>query len=313
MVKKTLITGASGFIGACLARRLVKKRSEVHVFLRQKSKSWRLDGVLDRLFIHNVDLTDRESVKKAVREIEPGTIYHLAAYGGYRKQIDVKRIVETNLTGTINIIDACAAVGVDIFVNAGTSSEYGVKRKPMQETDSLEPNSVYGVTKAAATLYCTHMARDNGFPAVTFRIFAAYGPYEEPGRLIPSVVNAFLRDESPRLSSPDSVRDFIFVEDILDAFEKATKEKKACGKVLNLGTGVQHTIGEVVEIVRELANCKKDAVWGAVEKGRFEPKSWVADMSKTQRILKWKPKYDLKKGLTKTVGWFRENMVYYRE
>jgi nucleoside-diphosphate-sugar epimerase len=310
-LSKILITGASGFIGASLARRVSGKGNETHVFIRRGSDTWRLKDVLGNLAVHPVDLADRGAVFAAVKQISPGVVYHFAAYGGRAGQADAEKIVSANLFGSINLVDACAKEGVPKFVNAGTSSEYGVKEKPMRETDSLEPNSAYSVAKAAATLYCMHMARDAGLPAAALRIFAAYGPYEEPGRLVPTVVSACLRNVSPRLASPDSVRDFIFVGDVLDAFETASREKKAVGEILNVGTGKEHSVRDVVEEVRGITGSKAKPVWGAVRERQPEPRAWVADMGKAEKVLGWKPRRNLREGLAETVSWFKKNLGHY--
>lgn len=302
--KRVLITGASGFIGACLARDLAGHGDEVHLFLRSESKMWRLQGMERRFRIHNVDITDADAVKSAVSRIEPETVYHLATYGAYPHQKDIKLSVETNVLGTMNLVNACS--GVKSFINVSSSSEYGIKTKPMKESDVLEPNSIYGITKAASTLYCLRKAQEEGMPITIFRIFAAYGYYEDQARLIPSVIVPFLRNQSPKLSSPNSVRDFIFVEDIIDAFKKAAQTPAARGEILNLGTGKQRTVRDVAEIARKLTGSRKEVIWGAVQKKRQEPKKWVADMSKTARILKWKPKHTLEQGMEKTVSWFKK-------
>jgi len=306
-----LVTGSSGFIGAAMAHRLAKRGEDVHVFLRDASRAWRLEGMLPKLSAYAVDLKDRDAVFRAVSDIKPDVIFHFAAYGAYWHQKDAKATIETNLLGTVNLLEACRSAGFRCFVNAGSSSEYGIKEKPMAETDLPEPNSIYGVTKSAATLYCRHMARDFGLPVVMLRIFAAYGYFEEPGRLIPSLVVPSLKNESPRLSTPTSVRDFIFVEDVLDAFERAAETDAARGEILNIGTGVQHSVGEAADLVRKLTGCRKEVVWGAEEKKQPEPKVWAADMSKTQRILRWKPGHDFESGLEKTVDWFRANLANY--
>ena len=308
--KTILITGASGFLGACLARSLVDGGQDVHIVLRDRSRLWRLQDRLGDFSVHQADLMDYQSLSAVMKEVRPQTVYHLAAYGAYAHQKDLKASVETNLLGTMNLVNACGEYAESV-VNASTSSEYGPKARPMREVDLPEPNSAYGVTKAAATLYCQHMARENGMPITTFRIFAAYGYYEEPIRLIPSLIIPFLKGDHPKLSSPDSVRDFIFVEDIIDAFTKAAKTRAARGQILNLGTGKQHTLGEVAAMVKDITGAGKDVQWGAAQKRQAEPAVWRADMSKTRKVLGWKPKYGLRDGLRKCVGWYRANLALY--
>jgi nucleoside-diphosphate-sugar epimerase len=278
--------------------------------LREASKLWRLQDRLGDFTIHKTDLADYEAVSAMVNAIRPATVYHLATYGAYAHQKDQKLCVQTNILGTMNIVNACRDC-VSRIINVSSSSEYGVKDHPIHEDDVLEPNSVYGMTKAAATHYCSHMARENGMPITTFRIFAAYGYYEEPMRLMPSLIVPYLKKHAPRLSNPDSVRDYIFIEDIIEALERASVSKKAQGEILNLGCGKQHSISELVSIVKSLLDSDIEPLWGSIGNRQPEPKIWVADISKTKKVLQWEPSYSLKKGLEKTVSWYRENLELY--
>jgi nucleoside-diphosphate-sugar epimerase len=311
--KRVLITGAAGFIGACLARRMVELGEDVHLLLRKDSKTWRISEILKKCSVHQVDISDREKVAAAVGKIRPETAYHLATYGGYSTQKDEEMMVRTNLLGGMNVLDACTSAGCGRLVNVSSSSEYGLKEKPMMETDVLEPNSMYGVTKAAFTNYCTYAHAQKGAHVTTFRIFAAYGYYEDQMRLMPSLITACLRNEAPKLTSPGSVRDFIFVEDVLGALMRAPEVPEADGEILNLGTGMQRTVGEAAQLAIELSGCSKQPEWGVVGKRQVEPKSWVADMGKTGRILGWKPRHNLRTGMGKTIAWFRKNMEHYGE
>lgn len=308
--KKILITGASGFIGACLARKLAKNNS-VYLFLRDTSDLWRLKDMLKEFNIYNVDLTNREQTFECLKEIKPHYVYHLATYGAYSHQKDPKRMVDTNLFGTINLSDASMETNVSRFINISSSSEYGIKDSPMIEKDFAAPNNLYGITKNAATNYLTHLFREKNFSTTTFRIFAAYGYFDDKARLMPSVILSLLLNKSLHLSSPHSVRDFIFVEDIIEAFELASKSELAIGQILNLGNGKQHTIKDVVDLAKSLIDSSIQPQWGSLEKKQIEPKSWVADMNKTEKTLNWKPSFDLKKGLKKDIEWFSSNLDLY--
>ena len=117
-----LVTGGGGFIGACIARRLLARGADVHVLLRRETIPWRLQDVLDRVTVHRVDLLDADGVRDAVGRIAPATVFHMATHGAYEVQSDARRILETNVVGSYNILEASAAAGVAVFVNAGTSS-----------------------------------------------------------------------------------------------------------------------------------------------------------------------------------------------
>lgn len=305
-----LISGATGFVASYIARTFALSGKSVHLLVRDSSNLWRLNDIIDKFVLHTVDLTNRNQVQEVVRKIRPTKIFHLATYGAYPQQKDTSLMINTNIHGTMNLVDACAEVGFDSFINVSSSSEYGVKNKHMSETDVLNPNNLYGMTKAFATQYCQNLARTKSLPIMTFRIFAAYGYFEEPKRLIPSVILAYLNKKAPKLSSPTSVRDFIFIEDIFDALRVAS-EKPLIGEVFNLGTGTQYSIADVASIVSDITEVGLNPEWGSVGIKQHEPQTWVADMSKTRSLLNWAPKNSLKEGLRKTIEWFRKNKDTY--
>src|SRR5437899_2182523 len=149
---RALVTGATGFVGANLTRRLLAAGWEVDVAERPGSDAWRLEGLQDAVRIHRVDLTEAEAVERVVAAARPSSVFHLAAHGGYSWQTDAERILATNVLGTLNVLQASLAHGCEAFVNTGSSSEYGFKDHAPVEDELPEPNSVYAVAKAAATL-----------------------------------------------------------------------------------------------------------------------------------------------------------------
>ena len=306
---KTLVTGATGFVGACLTRRLVAEGHDVHVFVRPCSDRWRLAGVSGSIAISEVDLRDASAVDEAVAHVSPGVIFHCATYGGYYFQRQPADIIETNFNGTVNLLDACMRRGFDCFINTGSSSEYGVKTIPLTEDVLPEPLGHYSVSKTAATLYCRSIAIEKKLPIVTVRLFSPYGPRDGGTRLIPHVITSLLEGNSPRLASPDSVRDYIFIDDVLDLYLKLASQPSS-GEIINAGSGCQHSVGDVVsEIYRLIGGPSPE--WGATVQKRQEPQMWKADVSKAARLLQWHPQTELREGLRKTVSWFRDNLSFY--
>jgi nucleoside-diphosphate-sugar epimerase len=154
-----LVTGASGFVGACVAHELVRRRHTVHVLLRDPARAWRLAPVWDDLHVHRGDLIDADATRSVLRAVRPRVVLHLATHGAYEKQADARAILQINVLGTYNLLEAAAEAGAALFVSTGSSSEYGFKAEPMCETDRLEPNSFYAVAKAAQTHLCSLFAR----------------------------------------------------------------------------------------------------------------------------------------------------------
>ncbi len=159
MSKRVILTGGTGFVGANLCRRLLREGHEVHLLVRPGYRPWRIEAVRSDLRLHKIHLSDKETLTREVVEIRPDWIFHLAAYGAYSSQTDLQRMVETNVTGTMNLVEACLATGFEGFVHTGSSSEYGFKNHAPSETELPEPNSHYAVTKASATLFCRTTAQ----------------------------------------------------------------------------------------------------------------------------------------------------------
>jgi len=312
--KRILITGATGFIGANLVRRCLDLSADVYIFTRDTSNKWRINDILKYVKDHHVDLLNYGKLEKSILEIKPEVILHTTTYGGYPFQKEEDRIINTNTIGTINLVNACSKVGFDIFVNTGSSSEYGLKDKPMSEIDLLEPINIYGIAKSSATLFCQMKAKSENLPIAILRPFSPYGYYEGSTRLISSVIIACLRKKNPELSSPDLVRDFIFIDDVIDSYIKTVENKdKSVGEMFNVGSGKQHSLGEVVDEIIKLIGNKVIPQWKKVPNPRVEPKMWQANISKAERLLNWQPKHDLTQGLRKTVNWFEKNIFLYEK
>lgn len=310
--KVILITGATGFIGSCLMHDLVNSNWEIHVTKREQSNIWRIKDILSRALVHNVDIIDCVNIEKLINDIKPDIVFHTATYGGYPFQKDVNKIIQSNIIGTANLVNACSKVGFDVFVNTGSSSEYGLKSKPMIETDLPEPVNDYGVAKAAATLFCQAKAKSEKLPIATLRLFSPYGYYEEPTRLVPSVIRSCLLGENPKVSSPNSVRDFIFIEDVIDAYMNVIETPDIGGQIFNVGYGQQYAVGDVVNKIIKFTGNKVKPEWESIPKRPNEATIWQANISKSKDILNWGPKYSIDEGLKKTIKWFMKNMTLYK-
>ncbi len=308
MGKRVIVTGASGFIGANLARRLLKKGHALHLLLRSGYATWRIEELKGEAQFVVINFADPHAMRRALRQIKPDWIFHLTTYGAYAFQSDLQTMVHTNVNGTVNLVEAAIETGFEVLVNTGSSSEYGFKGYPAMEDDSLDPNSIYAVTKAASTLFCRHMARSRNLSIPTLRLYSVYGPYEDPSRFIPTLVRNGFAGRLPALASPHIVRDFVHVDDVCEGFmAAATRRLHDPGAVINLGTGIQTRLDEVVSIVRELLGVQEEPHWGTMPARSWDTDTWVADITKAGLTLKWRAAIDLRNGLKRTIDWYRNN------
>ncbi|MGH3008142.1 MAG: NAD-dependent epimerase/dehydratase family protein [Gaiellaceae bacterium] len=303
---KALVTGAGGFVGAVLVRELLGAGRQVHVALRPTSPRWRLAPIEEELAVHLVDLADREAVAALVRRVQPDEVFHLAAHGAYSWQTDAEQIVRSNVLGTTNLVDACVEVGCRAFVNAGSSSEYGYKPHPPSEDEALAPNSAYAAAKAFATHYCAWSAAERALPAVTLRLYSAYGPWEEPRRLVPSLLTAALTRRLPPLAAPDTARDFVFVQDVAAAFTAAARHAAGGGSgVFNIGSGTQTTLADLVETVRRLFDVPGEPEWNSLPARAWDTDVWVSQPRRAAEELGWRATTALEAGLLATAEWLQ--------
>ena len=307
-MERVIVTGAAGFIGANLARRLLENGAQPHLFTAPGSARWRLEEISAHAPIVEVDLADDEGLAAAVVGARADRIYHLAAHGGYSWQTDHLAILRANVLGTSNLLEACLARGFEVFVNTGSSSEYGLKDHAPTEDEAIEPNSTYAVSKAAATMLCRLAAARSGANVCTLRLYSTYGPWEEPRRLVPALAVEGLRGRLPPLVDPTIARDFVWVGDVVDAYlaaGNATHDEP--GAVYNVGTGVQTTLADAVEITREVLAIEARPRWGSMPPRAWDTSCWVANNSKIQDRLGWQPTLGFREGLAAYSDWLREH------
>ncbi len=310
--KSVLVTGGGGFIGANLVRKLLAMGCQVHLLWKKSTNPWRLQDIIKRLYIYEVALEDKSSLKSLCARILPSAIFHLAAYGNYHTQQDVDQMLKTNIEGTLNLLFVSKDIPYDIFVNTGSSAEYGIKQRSMRESDTLSPMTFYAAAKASATLLCSVFAKEFQKPVVTMRPFSVYGPYEEKIRFIPKAIVSALKTEDIQITGDDVWHDYIYVDDVIDAFLATWEKKNALvGKVVNVGTGMQHTNREIVAIILRLTESRSKIVTGGYPKRGWDSSCWVSDTTLSKNLLRWKAKHSLLQGLRKTITWMQANKPLY--
>lgn len=299
-----MVLGAGGFVGANLARMLRAERDDV-VVVAHTTASWRLEGLSD---VRAVDVTDARAVRTLVEDIRPRTVFDCTAYGGYPFQGETDRIYAVNFDGVRNVVEALADVGFTAYVHAGTSSEYGKHSAGPSEDSALSPNSHYAASKAAAAEYLHFCGRTRQLPVVNLRLYSVYGPMEESTRLVPTVLDSALNNTTVRLSSPDPVRDFVYITDVCRAFVLAAlgMGPELAGQSLNIGTGTETSIATLVGLV-QADHPGLTAAYGAPTDRPWEVQHWFALPDRARLDIGWVPQIDLQEGLRLTARWRAEN------
>jgi UDP-glucose 4-epimerase len=304
-LKRAIITGATGFVGANLARHLLDAGCQVHLLVRPQYASWRIEDIRTDVQIHVLDLLDTASLECVLKDVRPDWIFHLAVYGAYSAQRELPQMIATNISATANLLHVCLDIGFEAFINTGSSSEYGLKESAPAEDEYIDPNSYYACTKATVTHLCRHLARERGAHITTLRLYSAYGPYEDPQRLLPKLALCGMRRRLPPLVAPATARDFVYVEDVCRAYMLAvTQPQTEHGAIYNVGTGVQTTLEEAVRQVREICQIAELPQWGSMANRQWDAQTWVADNSKIKSVLGWEPECDFAEGFHRTMAWF---------
>lgn len=308
-----LVTGAAGFVGANLVRHLIGKGT-VFCTTHPKDNLWRLNEIKKKISLVPLDLADFNAVRRAVKTAKPDYIFHLGAYGTYPSQRDFRQIFNANTLGTANLLEALNPSPYKAFVMTGSSSEYGYKSKPMKESEVLEPNSFYSATKGAATLIAQAYGVVERKPTVILRLFSIYGPWEEPGRFIPTAIAKCLNGATLSVASGKEVRDFIYINDTIAALILAAKKaKQRKGQIFNIGSGKQMKITDAAQKIIEIVGTDAKISIGDYPSRPWDATtSWQADTSKTRTLLGWRPTTSFEQGIEKTAAWLRDHKDLYR-
>ncbi len=301
---RVLVTGASGFVGSHLTRRLIGAGLDVHILCRADSNFWRMTDVLPQVARHQADLRDTGSLRTAVAAAKPDYVFHLAAATVVAGATDAAAdLVAVNLLGTVHLLDACETVGYRGLVTTGDSFEYTPSPQRLSESGMCRPTAMHGISKLAATLYAQATARDRGRPIVTLRLFSTYGPADHPRRLVPRVISGALDGSDLPLSRPDIARDWVYVDDVVDLYlEAADGAGRLAGEVFNAGSGVSGSVADVVATVLRLSGSRSEPRWGTFTAPDHDRHPWVADPTLTFSRFDWRPRVSLQDGLARTLA-----------
>lgn len=297
-----IVTGAGGFVGAHLLRFLQARRDDVFGTART-TEGWRFEAFdLQRGFATPAV----EETLRVLGTVRPRTIFNLAAHGAYSFQNSAQNIAKTNFADLVAISE-WAEKNDCAIVQAGSSSEYGWNSAGPAEDAVLMPNSLYAVTKAAASHWLGYRARVSDLPACVLRLYSVYGPGEDPARLFPTLVRNGLNGEYPPFAAREATHDFVFVDDVVEAFVRAGAmvRTQARGAILNIGTGVKTSMSDLARATLDEFDLDGTPAFGGAKKA-WDLEEWFGDPRKAQEVLGWQARTPLSEGLHQTRLWYEQ-------
>lgn len=305
--KRVLVTGAGGFIGSHLVRRLVAEGAQVQALLKKEESTWRLEDILDRLDVCEADITDLPSLQSVFSRFNPQVIFHLAALVDASRSWDlVVPMATTNVLGTVNLLTALKHSPFEMFVNTSSSEEYGDALSPCREDQRELPLSPYSFSKLSITHFCQMAVKAFDLPITTVRLFPTYGPLQESAMFIPSAIKGLLVEKEFSMSPGEQKREFNYVDDVVEAYLKVAVCSDARGEVLNVGSGIPYRVREVIDIIQKLTGDGGTVNVGALPYRKGEGMESFCDNLKLRQLTGWSPRVSLEEGLRLTVEWYKK-------
>lgn len=316
-MSRVAVTGAGGFIGSHLVEHLLAEGHDVRALVRYTSTSARgfLDEIAhERLETMSGDVTDPGCVNRLVEGCD--AVLHLAALIGIPySYVAPHHYVQTNVTGTLNVLEAARAAGTRRVVVTSTSETYGTAQfTPITELHPVHAQSPYAATKAAADQLALSYHRSFGTPVVVIRPFNTFGPRQSARAFIPTIITQALAGDVVRLGSLDPRRDMNYVGDTARGMALAAFAPGVEGEEINLGAGVSRSVGEIARMIIARVNpsARIESDDARVRPEASEVMELLADIDKAGRTLGYRPEVDFEEGLDRTVDYLRANLARYR-
>lgn len=310
---KLLVTGAAGFIGSHLTEKLLNEGHEVRAFVRYNSRNawgWLENNDHPNLEVYSGDIRDFDSVHMAMKGID--VVYHLAALIGIPySYVSPMAYIKTNIEGTYNVLQSAREFGIRV-VHTSTSEIYGTAQYvPIDEKHPVNPQSPYAATKSGADQLALTYYRSFETPVVVVRPFNTYGPRQSARAIIPTIISQALSGvKEIKLGNLTPTRDLNYVTDTANGFMKVGMSDKAIGKVVNLGTGKEISIGDLADKILSIIGSSATII---SEEQRLRPKNseverLCANAALAKEVSDWEPQVSLDDGIKMTIEWIKNNL-----
>ena len=311
-----LIAGGTGFLGSHLVRRVTGLGARVHLLVRQASTLERLADVRPIPDCTRVELDDAPALSACIRTVRPDIIFLATGLtadrgrGGPSSETAVARSYHVNVIVPLHVLDAIAIEAPAArVIRIGTLAEYGVGPLPFHEDQREQPVSPYAASQVAATHLGQALYRQRGLPVTTARVALTYGPAQAADFLIPSLITACLDGRPFDLASSSHTRDFIYVDDVVDALVATALAPGLAGEVLNIGSGREYRIGDLAALIVRLSGARIELRASDATADGAELQRLVCDPTRARRLLEWEAQTPIEEGLERTIAWYRANRL----
>jgi len=318
--KKILVTGAGGFIGSHLSEALVESGAKVKALVHYNSRNdWGLIELLpgeikESLEVVTGDIRDPFFMRDIVQGCQ--IVFHLAALIAIPYSYTAATsYVDTNVKGTLNVLQACLDAGVERVVHTSTSEVYGTAQyTPIDEKHPLQGQSPYSASKIGADMLAESFKRSFGLPVSIIRPFNCYGPRQSARAIIPTIITQALVSPKLKLGALTPIRDLTYVKDTVDGFIAVAESDRTVGEVINFGTGSGLSIGRLAKKIMGLVGKDREII---CDERRMRPEEsevmeLICDAGKARELVGWEPRYTLENGLQETITWIKQHLSWYK-
>ena len=296
-----LIVGGTGFIGYHLAKNVLRKGWNVTSVSSKPPKKYRYLPKVKYIFC---DITKKKFLKKKIDK----SFKYVVNLGGHVNHSDKIKTLRSHYHGCKNLTEVFLKKKIKAFVQIGSSVEYGHLKSPQKESEKCVPRSVYAEAKLLSSKYLMHLFITKKFPSTVLRLYQAYGPKQDLNRFLPYVIVNCIKNKKFPCSNGNQFRDFIHVDDVVNAILKSLISKKAKGQIINLGSGKPRKIKNIINIVKKISNGGFPQ-FGKIKLRKDEILKLYPNIKKAKRIINWRPKISFESGLRSTIKYYNEREI----